>query len=144
MKTLVTPRGPRYRGDLFHCRNPPVHKGARGSSVPATSTRPADIVILWHSVSKRSKKLRAPLAWGSARKPPSHALQSIRLAPGERVVGGRCRQSRGSRQRGFHQPLPAICAVCEMSKRESSFCIRANHPWGVRPPPTSREAFNEG
>lgn len=63
--------------------HPPVHKGTRGSSVPATGTQLADMIALWHSVSKRSKKLCVPLAWGSAQKPPLRALQSIRMAPSE-------------------------------------------------------------
>lgn len=39
LKKLVTPRGPSYSGYLFHCRNLPVHKDARSSSMPDTRTK---------------------------------------------------------------------------------------------------------
>lgn len=137
---LVTPWGLSYSGYLFHFSDPPVHKDTRNSSVPATTTQLADIIVFWHSVNKGSRNLCALLAWESVQKPLCLLCSAFAGLPVKIGAGGGILHSPGSWQEEFHQPSVQLIRWANVSH----LCfISANHPWGVQPPPISREAFNE-
>lgn len=136
---LITPQGPSYNGYLFHFSDTPIHKDTRNSSVPATTTQLAGIIGSWCSVSKESENLCAPTAVGMGSETTLPTLQSICRASSEMGVGS-FPHSPGIWQEEFHQPSVQLIRWANVSH----LCfISANHPWGVRPPPISREAFNE-
>lgn len=124
---LVTPWGLSYSGYLFHFSDPPVHKDTRNSSVPATTTQLADIIVFWHSVNKGSRNLCALLAWESVQKPLCLLCSAFAGLPVKIGAGGGDTSFSGE----LAGRIPsAICTAYKMSKRESSLLHQCKPPMG--------------
>lgn len=129
---------------LFHWRDLPVHKDARNSSVPASSTQLAAVTIPWHSVSKaKGQEIIVP----HQQRVGSETIiahSAVHWRGSQWIWKGVVFRLGGvGRQASISHSQPSVQHV-RWANVSHLYCISANHPWGVRPPSISRQAFNEG
>lgn len=123
----------------------PLQKPARPQRCPgphcaSPSTQLAQVRIPWPSVSKGHRNFVSHWHEGSAQTPPLLTALSVCMAPGE--DGGRAVSSVSGELAGWLPPA-APSHLYSVWNERTWVISPANHPWGVRPPPTTGEAFNE-